>query len=89
MPAGDNDVSGTVSVGTCGYRYFDPDDDWREDYDSVLQAYSAAFDVGEVKRTFYRLNRDLLAKTRPTATRRGRVTRCRRFRHAQDYRPIV
>ncbi len=48
-------MSGDVRIGTCGYRYFDPGDDWRENYQSILHAYSAAFDVGELNRTFYTL----------------------------------
>lgn len=42
-------------VGTCGYQYYDPGEGWNEEYDSKLQAYSDAFAVGELNRTFYEL----------------------------------
>lgn len=46
---------GRIAVGTCGYRFFDAGEDWKERYDSQLQAYSDAFAVGELNRTFYKL----------------------------------
>ncbi len=45
----------TIHVGTCGYSYYDPGADWQDEYESKLQAYSAAFPVGELNRTFYSL----------------------------------
>lgn len=44
-----------IAVGTCGYRFYDPGEDWRSSYVSKLQAYSDAFAVGELNRTFYQL----------------------------------
>lgn len=46
-----------IRVGTCGYRYYDPGENWQERYESKLAAYSAAFDAGEINRTFYDLPR--------------------------------
>lgn len=45
----------SVHVGTCGYRFYDPGDDWHDRDASKLQAYSDAFEVGELNRTFYSL----------------------------------
>lgn len=45
----------TIRVGTCGYSYFDPGENWQERYESKLQAYSTSFPVGELNRTFYSL----------------------------------
>lgn len=47
-----------VYIGTCGYQYFDAD----ERYESVLQAYSDAVDVGELNRTFYSLPQEETAE---------------------------
>lgn len=44
-----------IKIGTCGYQYYDPGPDWKREYESKLQAYSAAFPVGELNRTFYTL----------------------------------
>lgn len=46
---------GELVVGTCGYRYFDPGDDWQDTYESKLQAFSDAFEACELNRTFYEL----------------------------------
>lgn len=46
---------GAIKIGTCGYQYYQPGDDWQDTYESKLQAYSDAFDVGELNRTFYEL----------------------------------
>lgn len=46
---------GTVLIGTCGYGYFQPSENWKEKYKSKLQAYSDVFSVGEINRTFYQL----------------------------------
>ncbi|MFP4171210.1 MAG: DUF72 domain-containing protein [Methanomassiliicoccales archaeon] len=45
----------SLLVGTCGYGDYRPPEGWRERYDTKLQAYSEAFDVLEVNRTFYKL----------------------------------
>jgi uncharacterized protein YecE (DUF72 family) len=45
----------TIHVGTCGYQYYDPGDDWQERYESKLQAHADQFPVGELNRTFYSL----------------------------------
>ncbi|MFB6132362.1 MAG: DUF72 domain-containing protein [Halanaeroarchaeum sp.] len=45
----------TIHVGTCGYQYYDPGDDWQDRYMSKLQAYADRFPVGELNRTFYSL----------------------------------
>ncbi|KXA95756.1 hypothetical protein AKJ65_00845 [candidate division MSBL1 archaeon SCGC-AAA259E19] len=44
-----------IRVGTCGYSYYNPPEGWKERYESKLQAYSEAFEVGEINRTFYKL----------------------------------
>lgn len=46
-----------VRVGTCGYRWFDPPEGWKDEYDSTLEAFSAdpAFDLVEINSTFYSL----------------------------------
>lgn len=46
---------GTIKIGTCGYQYYQPGEEWQDEYESKLQAYSDAFDVGELNRTFYEL----------------------------------
>lgn len=48
---------GRIEIGTCGYRFFDPGEGWQDAYESKLQAYSDAFSVGELNRTFYSLPR--------------------------------
>lgn len=46
---------GEINIGTCGYSYYNPPEGWKEKYESKLQAYSHAFEVGEINRTFYKL----------------------------------
>lgn len=46
-----------IRVGTCGYQYYDPPAGWKDDYESKLAAYSDAYAVGELNRTFYELPR--------------------------------
>lgn len=46
---------GEIKVGTCGYGYYNPPEGWKGKYESKLQAYSDAFEVGEINRTFYKL----------------------------------
>lgn len=46
---------GRISIGTCGYRFFDAGEGWQDEYESKLQAYSDTFAVGELNRTFYKL----------------------------------
>jgi uncharacterized protein YecE (DUF72 family) len=44
-----------IKVGTCGYGYYKPEGNWKQKYKSKLQAYSDAFGVVEINRTFYGL----------------------------------
>ena len=44
-----------IKIGTCGYRYYKPEKNWKENYESKLQAYSDAFPCGEINKTFYSL----------------------------------
>ncbi len=44
-----------IKIGTCGYRYYKPGEDWEENYKSKLQAYSDAYPCVEINRTFYSL----------------------------------
>lgn len=44
-----------IRIGTCGYGYYQPPGNWKEKYESKLQAYSDAFAVVELNRTFYKL----------------------------------
>ena len=46
---------GKVKIGTCGYGFYDPGEGWKDEYESKLAAYSDAFAVGEINRTFYSL----------------------------------
>lgn len=46
---------GEIKIGTCGYSYYNPPEGWKEEHESKLQAYSHAFEVGEINRTFYKL----------------------------------
>ncbi len=48
-------LMGEIKVGTCGYGYYNPSENWKEKYESKLQAYSEAFEVGEINKTFYKL----------------------------------
>ncbi len=44
-----------IKIGTCGYGYYQPPGNWKQKYKSKLQAYSDAFAVVELNRTFYKL----------------------------------
>jgi uncharacterized protein YecE (DUF72 family) len=44
-----------IKIGTCGYGYYEPPGKWKQKYESKLQAYSDAFGVVEINRTFYGL----------------------------------
>lgn len=44
-----------IKIGTCGYGYYNPPEGWKDKYESKLQAYSEAFEVGEINKTFYKL----------------------------------
>lgn len=44
-----------IDIGTCGYSRYQPPGNWKETYDSKLQAYSDAFAAVEINRTFYKL----------------------------------
>jgi uncharacterized protein YecE (DUF72 family) len=46
---------GTIKVGTCGYGYYKPVGNWKQEYKSKLQAYSDVFKVVDINRTFYGL----------------------------------
>jgi uncharacterized protein YecE (DUF72 family) len=51
-----------IRIGTCGYGYYIPGQNWKEKYQNKLQAYTYAFDVGELNRTFYKLPMKKTAK---------------------------
>lgn len=44
-----------IKIGTCGYSYYDPGEDWKEKYDSKLQAYTDDFKTVEINKTFYKI----------------------------------
>ena len=48
-----------IRVGCCGWSFFRPKQqfgvEWKKDYASTLQAYSAKFDLVEVNSSFYRM----------------------------------
>lgn len=46
---------GDIRIGTCGYGYYRPPEDWKGKFESKLQVYSDVFKTGEINRTFYRL----------------------------------
>jgi uncharacterized protein YecE (DUF72 family) len=46
-----------IRIGTCGFSRYSPGGNWRMHYGSLLQAYTHAFDTGELNRTFYQLPR--------------------------------
>ncbi|MBP1988335.1 DUF72 domain-containing protein [Halolamina salifodinae] len=50
-------ADGEVRIGTCGYRWYDPESGWKERYESKLAAYAddPAFDLVELNTTFYSL----------------------------------
>lgn len=52
----------SITIGTCGYQYWRPDEGWKDEYDSKLQAFSDAFDLVELNRTFYSLPRTSTAE---------------------------
>jgi len=52
----------TVQIGTCGYSDYKPPGNWKEKYDSKLQAYADDFPVVELNRTFYKLPMTKTAK---------------------------
>lgn len=56
------DIVHEIRVGTCGYSWYDPGDDWDERYESKLAAYADAFDVLELNQTFYSLPQVSTAK---------------------------
>lgn len=51
-----------IRIGTCGYSYYDPGEGWKDDYESKLQAFSDAFGLVELNRTFYDLPMVLTAE---------------------------
>ncbi len=53
-----------VEIGTCGYRWYDPGEEWAETHESKLEAYAAdpAFDLVELNTTFYSLPQVSTAK---------------------------
>lgn len=46
---------GTVKIGTCGYGFYNPPGDWKEEYKNKLQAFSDDFKLVELNKTFYKL----------------------------------
>ncbi len=44
-----------IKIGTCGYGYYDPEEGWKERYESKLQAYTDEFETVEINKTFYKL----------------------------------
>ncbi|MCF8053110.1 MAG: hypothetical protein K9L59_17870 [Desulfobacterales bacterium] len=46
---------GIIKIGTCGYSRYQPGGNWKDRFQSKLQAYSDAFEVVEINRTFYKL----------------------------------
>jgi uncharacterized protein YecE (DUF72 family) len=52
-----------IASGSCGYSRYDAGPDWRQTYDSKLQAYAEAFRTVELNRTFYHLPRPVRART--------------------------
>jgi len=45
----------SIKIGTCGFRYYKPPGNWKTKYKSKLQAYSDAFSLVELNKTFYGL----------------------------------
>ncbi|MBS3815985.1 MAG: DUF72 domain-containing protein [Candidatus Thermoplasmatota archaeon] len=45
----------SIKIGTCGYGYYEPNEGWKERYESKLQAYADEFETGEINKTFYKL----------------------------------
>lgn len=46
-----------IKLGTCGYGYYNAPEEWKETYESKLQAFTHEFDLLEVQKTFYKLPR--------------------------------
>lgn len=44
-----------IKIGICGYGSNRPPAGWKERYESKLQAFSAAYRLGEINRSFYKL----------------------------------
>lgn len=44
-----------IRIGTCGYGYYNPGENWKERYESILQAYSDEYNAVEINKTFYKL----------------------------------
>ncbi|MBD3273862.1 MAG: DUF72 domain-containing protein [Candidatus Marinimicrobia bacterium] len=44
-----------IQIGTCGYGYYNPGENWKEKYESKLQAFSDEYSVVEINKTFYKL----------------------------------
>ena len=44
-----------IKIGACGYGSYQPPANWKQKYKSKLQAYSDAYEVVELNRTFYKL----------------------------------
>lgn len=45
----------SIVIGTCGYRWYDPGEDWQAEYQSKLAAFADTYDAVEVNSTFYDL----------------------------------
>jgi len=44
-----------IKIGTCGYGYYKPSNNWKEHYKNKLQAFSHDFNLVELNKTFYNL----------------------------------
>lgn len=44
-----------IKIGTCGYGYYQPEEGWKDKYESKLKAYSDEFETVEINKTFYKL----------------------------------
>jgi uncharacterized protein YecE (DUF72 family) len=44
-----------ITIGTCGYSYYDAPEGWKDRYESKLAAFADAFECVEINRTFYSL----------------------------------
>lgn len=44
-----------ITIGTCGYSYYDAPEGWKREYESKLAAFADAFECVEINRTFYSL----------------------------------
>lgn len=45
----------SIVVGTCGYRWYDPGEGWKDEYESKLAAFADEYAAVEVNSTFYDL----------------------------------